>query len=106
VIYSARYVVLVICYLTTLFDYIDYIAKVPQRGSRTVCGSLTSLARLARDIFNNIMFDFKNRIFDLISLHKYKLFFPLCLKYSIFVFVFNFCRQHGATQKTLAERLT
>jgi hypothetical protein len=37
-----------------------------------------------------IMFGFKNKVFDLISLHKYKLFFPLCLTFSIFIFVFMF----------------
>jgi hypothetical protein len=36
------------------------------------------------------MFGFKDKIFDLISLHKYKLFFLLCLKSFIFIFVFAF----------------
>jgi hypothetical protein len=36
-----------------------------------------------------IMFGFKNMIFDLISVHKFKLFLPLCLKSSVFIFVFT-----------------
>jgi hypothetical protein len=48
-----------------------------------------------------IMLGFKNKIFYLIFLHKYKLFLPLCLKSSIFIFVFTFFLYHGDTQKHL-----
>jgi hypothetical protein len=37
--------------------------------------------RFAQDTLK--MFEFKNKIFNLISLHKFKLFFPFCIKSSI-----------------------
>jgi hypothetical protein len=44
----------------------------------------TSQVQLTQDTFNNV----QAKIFYLISPHKYKHFFPFCLKSSIFIFVF------------------